>query len=245
MTTPIRKVLDISHHNDVSSWDDVVAAGIVGVIHKATEGTGYTDPMYLKRRAPATAAGLLWGAYHFAHGGESIQAQVDNFLSVVGDNNADMVLALDWEDNPSGPTMTAAEARKFIELLEAQIGEGRCLIYSGNVAKEQISGKDPFFGARRLWLAQYGSSPTCQASWDSFWLWQYSDGNVGPGPQGCPGVTGDVDTNSWQGSNADLTAQWSGSADVVPAPSVASVDITIAATGPVTITVNGAPINWD
>ena len=65
MTTPIRKVLDISHHNDVSSWDDVVAAGIVGVIHKATEGTGYSDPDRATNCANALKAGLAVCTYHF------------------------------------------------------------------------------------------------------------------------------------------------------------------------------------
>lgn len=237
MATPSRKVIDISHHNDVSSWDDVVSAGIVGVIHKATEGQTYVDPMYLKRCAPAMRVGLVWGAYHFAHGGESIQGQCDNFLNVTG-VDSDMLYALDWEDNPSGPTMTASEARQFIELLEARIGPNRCVIYSGNTCKEALGSADnAFFGARRLWLAQYGTSPACQNSWDDYWLWQYSDGNVGPGPQGCPGVTGDVDTNSWSGTDAELRAQWSGAGAPAPAPEVATVEITV--TGDVQIIVNG------
>jgi len=240
MTIPSRKVIDISHHNTVLSWDDVVAAGIVGVIHKATEGLTYQDPQYLPRCAPAMRAGLVWGAYHFAHGGESIQGQVDNFLSVVG-VDAETAYCLDWESNPSGPTMTAAEAREFIELLEARIGEGRCIIYSGNTCKEALGSADnAFFGARRLWLAQYGTSPTCQASWDDWWLWQYSDGNVGPGPQGCPGVDGDVDTNSYAGSDDQLRAEWPGLVPAPePVPETAEVDITISVKGNAIITING------
>jgi len=244
MATPNRKVLDISHHNDVTSWDQVRAAGIVGVIHKATEGTGYVDPMYLKRAGPAMNAGLFWGAYHFAHGGESIQGQVDNFLKVVGVDN-ESLYALDWEDNPSGPTMTAAEARKFIELLEAKVGVGRCVIYSGNTCKEALGSKDDdFFGARRMWLAQYGTSPACQVSWDDYWLWQYSDGNVGPGPHGCPGVTGDVDTNSWDGTDDELRAEWAGVSVPKPIPDmVAEVDINITVTGSARVFVNGHELN--
>jgi len=242
MTIPNRKVIDISHHNDVSSFDAVFAAGVRGVIHKATEGTGFVDDQYLKRCAPAMRAGLLWGAYHFAHGGESISEQVQNFLNLVGVDN-DTLYALDWEPSGSGPTMTAAEAKKFIQLLEAQIGEGRCVIYSGSTAKEMISGSDPFFGSRRLWLAQYGTSPTTQVSWDSYWLWQYSDGSAGPGPHGCPGVTGDVDTNSWDGTDEELANEWTG-VGVAPAPpEVASVDIQISVAGNVVVTVNGIEID--
>ena len=61
-------VIDLSHFNNVTDFNAVKADGIVGVIHKATEGHGYTDPTYLSRRSQALAAGLWWGAYHFAHG---------------------------------------------------------------------------------------------------------------------------------------------------------------------------------
>jgi len=58
-------VVDLSHHNDVTDFSKVKAAGIVGVIHKSTEGTGFADKMYAVRRGHAIDAGLLWGAYHF------------------------------------------------------------------------------------------------------------------------------------------------------------------------------------
>ncbi len=32
-------VIDLSHYNTVTNFSDVKAGGIVGVIHKATEGT--------------------------------------------------------------------------------------------------------------------------------------------------------------------------------------------------------------
>lgn len=210
MATIVRKVLDISHHNDVSSWTQIVNAGIVGIIHKATEGTSYTDDQYAERREQAESVGLLWGAYHFANG-SNVQAQVDHFLAVVGVDDSTLY-ALDWEDDPDGNTMSADQARQFLELIAECIGDGRCVIYSGNVAKEKLGNRaDPFFGLHRLWLCQYSSSNiTVQASWDDCWLWQYSDGNAGPGPHGCPGVSGDVDTNSYTEGDDELRSTWSG-----------------------------------
>lgn len=233
-----RKVLDISHHNTVQSWDAVRNAGVVGIIHKATQGTGYVDPTYLERARGALNAGLLWGAYHFGDG-SSAKAQVDNFLKVVGVDD-ETLYSLDWEENPNGADMTEAIAREFVERLEDKIGINNCVIYSGNTAKEVIKGCDPFWGAHRLWLAQYGTSPSCQASWDSYWLWQYSDGQSGPEPHGCPGVSGYVDTNSWPYRDVDLRAEWAGARIVPPKPSpdeVATVDIVT--TGEVRICVNG------
>src|SRR5262245_24899884 len=213
-----RKVLDISHHNDVTSWDAIRNAGIVGIIHKATEGTGYTDDQYLKRCAPAMRAGLIWGAYHFANG-SNVKAQVDHFLDVVGVDD-ETLYALDWEDDPNGNTMSASQAKEFLQRIGERIGMYRCIVYSGNTAKSLLGSKpDEFFGKHRLWLAQYASSGiTVQASWDDCWLWQYSDGNVGPGPQGCPGCEGDVDTNSWGGKDDELRQQWTGTGIAPPTP---------------------------
>jgi GH25 family lysozyme M1 (1,4-beta-N-acetylmuramidase) len=242
MTTINRKVLDISHHNDVLSWADIKAAGIVGVIHKATEGTSYVDDTYLDRCGPAYDAGLCWGAYHFANNSD-VARQVDNFLSVVGVDD-ETLYALDWEEDPDGDTMTLDQARQFIEMVDARVGANRCVLYSGNTAKEALgNSKDEFFGAHRLWLAQYGSSPSCQVSWDNYWLWQYSDGVNGPGPHGCPGVSGDVDTNSYAGSDSELRAQWTGATPQPQPPQPRPPDqpavVMINARGNVRVVING------
>jgi GH25 family lysozyme M1 (1,4-beta-N-acetylmuramidase) len=208
MTTITRKVLDISHHNDVTSWDDVKAAGIVGIVHKATEGSDYVDDCYASMRKDAIAAGLLWGAYHFATGSDEV-VQAEHFLDVVGVDAATLY-CLDWEDYGDN-TMSLEQARTFMQLIDSAVGEGRCVLYSGNTAKEALGSEvDEFFGMHRLWVAQYSEAPVVQASWEREWLWQYSDGNVGPQPQGCPGVDGDVDTNSWDGSDAELAVEWAG-----------------------------------
>src|SRR6202011_1161753 len=62
----INVVVDLSHHNgDVDLQQAATGGGILGVIHKATQGLTYTDPLYEENRDKASAAKLLWGAYHF------------------------------------------------------------------------------------------------------------------------------------------------------------------------------------
>lgn len=218
MATPIRRVLDISHHNTVNDLDAVKDAGIWGIIHKATEGTSYIDNKYAGRKAGFLEIGLLWGAYHFAHPG-SVSAQVDHFLRTAGVDD-DTVYALDWEASSSG-TMSEEGAEEFCRLIEQKTGR-KCIIYSGNSAKEEIGGTNTYLGEHRLWLAQYGSSPVPQKSWSDWWLWQYSDGEVGPGPHGCPGVSGYVDTNSYEEDEETLRAEWSGTGEAVaPPPDIA------------------------
>ena len=67
-------VIDIYHGNVVHDFSALKAAGVVGVIHKCTQGAHYADPLYAARRKLATDAGLLWGAYAF-NTGESVAAQ--------------------------------------------------------------------------------------------------------------------------------------------------------------------------
>lgn len=227
MTTINRKVLDLSHHNTIPSMDDfdrIKAAGILGIIHKATESTNYKDPTYPNRKSAFLERGFLWGAYHFVHPG-NVEAQVDYFLAYAGVSN-EMLYALDWEASSTG-TMNESQAEQFMRLIEQKTGR-KGVVYSGNVAKEQISGVNTYLGSCRLWLAQYGSTPTVQESWDDWWLWQYSDGKVGPQPHGCPGVTGYVDTNSWEGTDAELAAEWSGTGTAPPVDTPV-VNITIQA----------------
>ena len=213
-------VVDLSHHNDVADFGKVKASGIAGIIHKATEGTGYIDDKYAGRKKGFLEIGLLWGAYHFAHPG-NVQSQVNHFLKTAG-VDGETLYALDWEASSSG-TMDENDAEEFCRLVEEQTNR-QCVIYSGNAAKEEISGENAYLGEHRLWLAQYGSSPTPQQSWNDWWLWQYSDGEVGPSPHGCPGVTGYVDTNSYEEDEAQLRAEWSGTGVSIrpPSPPVAA-----------------------
>ena len=58
----IDAIVDLNHNNAID-MAKAVADGIVAVIHKASESGTFKDPAYVKRRAAALKAGLLWGAY--------------------------------------------------------------------------------------------------------------------------------------------------------------------------------------
>ena len=173
--------------------DRTKAFGIVGVIHKASEGTGFTDKLYGSRRKAVTDLGMKWGAYHFFHGADPM-AEADHFLAVA-EPDADTLVALDWEDVPHGGAPSAASARAFLERIEEKLGR-KAVIYSGNVAKEEIAGKDAYFGSHRLWLCQYGPAWRVQPSWTHPWLWQNNGDSYGPGPHHIPGISGLCDNNT-------------------------------------------------
>ena len=105
----IINVVDISHHNGNVNFGKVAEAGILGVIHKASQGQTGRDPTYKGNRRKAEEAGLFWGAYHFATGSDGIR-QADNFVEAVGDLDK-VLLVLDFEPNPTGPSMSLEEAR--------------------------------------------------------------------------------------------------------------------------------------
>ena len=201
-------VVDLYHGDAVTSFADAAKSGIRGIIHKATQGTTIADSAYAARRKSALAAGLLWGAYHFATDAD-VDAQVAHFLSVVQPDSATLV-ALDFEPY-SNHTMRLAQARRFLLTVKQKLGR-RAVLYSGNLIKEQLGSKvDAFFGSHRLWLAQYGPVPKVQRSWKKPWLWQYSGDGIGPPPHkvpGIPGANGHLDLNSYNGTPEQLATEW-------------------------------------
>jgi lysozyme len=70
------KIRDISN-NDPQTAD--VLKAYDGVIIKATEGTGYTDPCITQNVAAAQAAGKPWGLYHYLSFRSDINDQIRDF----------------------------------------------------------------------------------------------------------------------------------------------------------------------
>jgi len=217
-------VVDLSHWDPADDYKAVRADGIVGVIYKATEGQGYTDDSYVQQQKAAKAAGLKWGAYHFADGSD-VDGQVANFLGFA-DPDPDELFCLDWEDNPSGSKMSIGQVKEWIIRVEDALGRpGECVIYGGNTVKEALGDDyDEFFAARRLWLCQYGSSPSWPDTWERYWLWQFTDGIYGPDPHSIDGI-GPCDINSYDGETNKLIAEWATGNAEAPRPRPPTADV--------------------
>jgi lysozyme len=202
----LNAVIDLSHHNgepDFAAARD--KSGIVGVIHKATQGLAYSDPTYTERRARAVAERLLWGAYHFGTGSDGVQ-QASYFLDVV-QPKVETLLVLDLEANPQGPSMTLEEARAFVT--HVQVATGRWpVLYSGHYIKDLLgTSTDPILANCSLWLSQYGPTPVVPRNWPTWTLWQYTDGGLGPAPHTVEGI-GRCDRNKFNGAAAALRQLW-------------------------------------
>lgn len=202
----INSVIDVSHHNG-SNLDFAKAKGdgIVGVIHKASQGTTGGDPMYGANRKKAAAAGLLWGAYHFGTGSDGVE-QAQHFLDNVGDRDG-VLLVLDLEPNPTGPSMSLIEAHAFVTHVQSVTGTWPGL-YTGHYFKELIgSATDPILANCWLWLAQYGPTPVVPPTWKTWTMWQYTDGAIGPPPHEVAGI-GHCDRDKFNGAEAQLRKLW-------------------------------------
>lgn len=200
-------IVDLSHNNGNADFARARAAGIIGVIHKATQSTGFVDPAYARRRQAAGDAGLLWGAYHFGTGSDPV-AQAGSFLKVADPADADLVV-LDFEPNTTSPgnDMSLDQARAFVNAVNAELGP-RLGLYGGSFLKESLGGgSDEILGACWLWWAQYGPVPRFPSNWSSFTLWQYTDGHHGNPPFAVDGI-GPCDRDIYQGTSDDLQTKW-------------------------------------
>lgn len=198
--------IDLSHHNTVDDFQAVYDSGIVGVIHKATQGTGFVDDDYARRQIEALSVGLKWGAYHFLEHGD-VEEQMFFFVAIACLPPGSRV-AIDYED----PDVTLDDLDRAVRWLAENAPDLQVAIYGGSLLKQQIGG-DYYgvFAQYPLWLAQYteGEPSWPKNTWPQWTLWQYTD------CADVPGIDGPVDGNYFNGS-AENCALWFGPVAVEP-----------------------------
>jgi lysozyme len=200
----IDAVVDLSHFNGPDlDLAYARASGLMGVVHKATQGLSYVDPTLHVHLAQARAAGLLTGVYHFGVGGDGA-AQARYFLEQA---QAGDLLALDLEANPEGTNMSAAEAVTFVTACQAATGVTP-LLYGGSYLKALVTPAcPPELAACPLWLAQYGPQAVLPNGWATWSLWQYTDGHANAPAHPWAGI-GACDRDRFNGDVAELQAFW-------------------------------------
>jgi lysozyme len=228
-------VLDLYHGDNreaVPDFKSISENGIWAIIHKSSQGHAYQDPTYKARRTAATAAGLLWGAYHFMDASDAIE-QAKFFLEMAApDDNT--LLACDFEKSTSTPALH--QVMDFMSYVDQNSpGNLHCVLYGSDLVRESLQpiqggnqsqsmrGAEIFFAQHRLWLAEYGphskvpwpwSDKDISKMWENPFLWQYSEtGKVNP-------ILGNVDLNVYTGTQDDLKKNWAMLATATPNPAL-------------------------
>ena len=174
---------------------------------KATEGTTYTDTTFPTNFKGISDAGMIRGAYHFAHPGSDAVAQADFFVQTVlsaGGWNASktMQLVLDLESNDG---LGADDVWGWVQAWTARVKvlTGRPpIVYTGYYFWRDSVGASNNLDMP-LWIASYSSpdpvgipTPWASVGWA---FWQYNDNGAsepGGGAETIPGIAGtsvDVD----------------------------------------------------
>jgi C1A family cysteine protease/GH25 family lysozyme M1 (1,4-beta-N-acetylmuramidase) len=207
----------------------VKASGIAFLLHKATEGVRGVDSRYAARRAAWMSGGPVsvtdvdgevlqlaprFAAYHFLIGQDPV-AEANHFLTTAQLQRGDDAV-VDWEQSRGNPPPSADAVDAFCNVVEQALGFPM-IVYSGNVAKDQLRGVDARFSKRRLWLAQYSRTFKVQESWSFAWLWQDNGDDSGPGPHTIAGIDGLCDNSTIASPMTvkKLYAQWGGGKQAV------------------------------
>lgn len=206
MSTTVQNLtgIDVSHYQGDINWQEVAANPTSFAIIKATQGTGFVDPMFQTNWQGANAAGLKTGAYHYFMPEKSFLEQADLLLTqlkAVGyDATTDLPPAIDCEvmDGVSNAAYTFALS-SLVDILRRQLGVSP-MIYTAPAFWDALG--DPDFSECPLWIANYTSAdqPTLPGSWSGYAIWQYtSEGSVN-------GVEGNVDRNRLGNDVSALTS---------------------------------------
>ena len=227
--------IDVSHYQNLIDWTQVAASGVRFAFAKATEGTGYIDPMYATNLAGAAANGIAFGAYHFArpdlHPNGAI-TEADHFVDTAQIAPGNLLPVLDIERSGSlTPEEMTAWILTWLGEVTARTGV-MPMVYTSPIGWSNRTGDTTAIadaGYTMLWVAHWNiDAPTVPGNdWEGHgWtFWQYSDcGQV-------PGIVHCVDSDWFNG--LDLQPATIPSPDTT-AP-VASVAVPTGVQGPITV----------
>lgn len=208
--------IDVSHYQEEIDWPKVKASGVSFAILKASEGTGYIDPMFEVNFRGALAAGIVPGTYHFYLPRYDAAQQAAHYLSVLKEvvgSQPCLPPCIDLETS-GAPTRAAMNnaVRTFMQELERADGRPG-LIYTSPgfwstylpvpvFNQNKLTLTDLEWSVRHpLWLAHYTTGwPSQVFPWSGWTFWQYSSaGKIN-------GIRTRVDLNYFNGSAAYLAA---------------------------------------
>lgn len=232
-------VIDLSHHNPTPDWPKLKQSGVLAVIMKCTENTGYADPTWPDRAQAAKSVGLMVAPYHFFKAG-NVERQMDWFLANAQAPHGGRVI-IDHEEKASLDELCRAVTYLWQQRWDLQI-----TIYSGHTIKDQLgtTTRRNELANTSLWIAQYTSAAAPswpKQQWAQWSLWQWTD------KENVPGISAPVDGNKWNGSAEGLVRFMSPASDQpAPAPEEDVPQVIVDITAPegvnIRININGQAV---
>lgn len=179
-----------------SGTDMVANTDADGVIIKATQGTGYVNPLCNSQWDIAKGNGKLLGLYHYA-GGDNPVTEANYFIDNIANYVGQGVLVLDWEKYQNAAWGSTTWARSFVDQVHARTGVWP-LVYTGTTGLAQIGNTSKDCG---LWFAGYPLENNDwnvpdfiynTAPWPYYTGWQFTSGKGAMDRS-----VFDLDANSW------------------------------------------------
>ncbi|HVT30714.1 MAG TPA: GH25 family lysozyme, partial [Lacipirellulaceae bacterium] len=208
--------IDVSHFQGTVDWSQVRSSGKGFAFVKATGGTEFTDDNFALNMQNGKSAGLLMGAYHFAYPADySAVFEAQHFLAIAGTYTGTSYLppVLDIEDDlvngsTPGASLGKAALSKWIldwaTYVEQKTGVKPILYMTRYYAANYM---DPYLNSYPIWIVTDSGDPGAEPSNLSPWSdWTFQQYRYGSSGGSCPGVSGPVDLDSFNGSVADLDA---------------------------------------
>ena len=194
--------IDVSSYQGAVNWNAVKSDGIDFAWAKATEGSAsyinYTDAYLNANMSGANSAGVLIGAYHFAHpindpGATGAQAEANLFLSKAAPYMTAGYLRPVLDLEVEGSSATSAWVNNFLNDVNNATGATPLIYtysyYAAKYLNSTVANRD-------LWMADYSGAnsqtgaPSINPPFSNWNFWQYTDAATVDGISG--GVDGDV-----------------------------------------------------
>ena len=198
--------IDVSYHQGVIDWQQVVAGGKKFAFVRATAGTLTADTAYAANYWGAHDAGLSVGSYHFANPDFAPNDAINEanwFLQNAAIWTGDMRPVLDLEvSNGLDPGSLSVWAQTWLSGVSASTGVRPIIYTNANFWATSMANTDWFArnGYSVLWIANWttASAPSVPAgNWagNGWSVWQHTSAGA------VPGISGLVDLDRFNGTS--------------------------------------------
>ncbi len=189
------KGVDLSHHNPILQWENLLDQNITFAFLKATEGSTHEDRNYLYNYDLAKKANIHVGSYHFYTFALSGKEQAQHFLQKAKFRSGDLLPAIDVEHSSAN---IYTKDDKYISMVvnELKVLENEIYEHFG-VHPIIYTNKDCYklyikkhFPDNIIWMCDLQNEPSKNI--ENWRIWQFSHKGE------LPGVEGYIDLNYYR-----------------------------------------------